>query len=289
MVKKFIKADNGVVGIVVAVLLIGLIVAVVSLIQAVYVPKWMEEMEAEHMDLVVTQFTQLKSAIDTQVANEQILTPIASPITLGNKELPYLMSLRAYGSLEILSKKYSITVDNNSGNQLNESFGIIKYSSMNGYFIDQSFIYENGAFITSQREGNMLSMKPSIYIEKDVDAQEAVINFTMVKITPIGGKTNGGGYGTTSILTEYNTTIYDYENNTELQIDNVTNINIYTYYSNAWSIFINSILKNKFAESEFFINTQTNNMVNIQFINTGITLKYKIVEIYAQIGPGWVE
>jgi len=289
MIKKFIKSDNGVVGIVVAVLLIGLIVAVVSLIQAVYVPKWMEEMEAEHMDLVVTQFTQLKSAIDTHVANEQILTPIASPITLGNKELPYLMSLRAYGSLEILSKKFQITIENETY-KLNESFGIIKYSSMNGYFIDQSFIYENGAFITSQREGNMLSMKPSIYIEKEeVDAPEAVINFTMVKITPIGGKTNGGGYGTTSILTEYNTTIYDYENNTEFQIDNVTNINIYTDYSNAWNIFFNSILKNKLAESEFFISTPTDNMVNIHFNNTGITLKYKIVEIYAQIGPGWVE
>jgi hypothetical protein len=69
MIKNIIKSDNGVVGIVVAVLMIGLIVAVVSLIQAVYVPKWMEEREAEHMDLVVTQFAQLKSAIDTHVAN----------------------------------------------------------------------------------------------------------------------------------------------------------------------------------------------------------------------------
>jgi hypothetical protein len=112
----------------------------------------------------------------------------------------------------------------------------------------------------------------------------------MVKITPIGGKTNGGGYGTTSILTEYNTTIYyESDNKTEFQIDNIKYINISTYYSNAWSIFINSILKNKLAESEFFIDVQTDNMVNIQFNITGITLKYKIVEIYAQIGPGWVE
>jgi hypothetical protein len=285
MIKKFIKADNGVVGIVVAVLLIGLIVAVVSLIQAVYVPKWMEEMEAEHMDLVVTQFTQLKSAIDTQVANEQPLTPIASPITLGNKELPYLMSLRAYGSLEILSKRFQITIENETY-KLNESFGIIKYSSMNGYFIDQSFIYENGAFITSQREGNMLSMKPSISIEKNTS--NVTITFNMVNITPVGGKTNGGGYGTTSILTEYNNTLPDRKNYSE--IHNVSNIIISTSYPNAWKLFLEwSLNENNvnFTKAEI-----VDKGVKITFTNLDeieITLKYKIVEIYAQIGPGWVE
>jgi hypothetical protein len=285
MIKKFIKSDNGVVGIVVAVLLIGLIVAVVSLIQAVYVPKWMEEMEAEHMDLVVTQFTQLKSAIDTQVANEQPLTPIASPITLGNKELPYLMSLRAYGSLEILSKRFQITIENETY-KLNESFGIIKYSSMNGYFIDQSFIYENGAFITSQREGNMLSMKPSISIEKNTS--NVTITFNMVNITPVGGKTNGGGYGTTSILTEYNNTLPDRKNYSE--IHNVSNIIISTSYPNAWKLFLEwSLNENNvnFTKAEI-----VDKGVKITFTNLDeieITLKYKIVEIYAQIGPGWVE
>jgi hypothetical protein len=286
MIKKFIKSDNGVVGIVVAVLLIGLIVAVVSLIQAVYVPKWMEEMEAEHMDLVVTQFTQLKSAIDTHVANEQILTPIASPITLGNKELPYLMSLRAYGSLEILSKKYSITVNNNSDNQLNESFGIIKYSSMNGYFIDQSFIYENGAFITNQREGNMLSMKPSMFINNTNG--EVIITFNLVNITPVGGKTNGGGYGTTSILTEYNNTLPDRKNYSE--IHNVSNIIISTSYPNAWKLFLEWTLN----EHNVDVNKDDSGIVDkgvkITFkYPDKITLQYKIVEIYAQIGPGWVE
>jgi len=239
MIKKIIKFDNGVVGIVVAVLLIGLIVAVVSLIQAVYVPKWMEEREAEHMEQVVTQFAQLKLAIDTHVANEQPLTPIASPITLGNKELPYLMSLRAYGSLEILSNSFNIKIDDGSfSSPLDKSFGTIKYTSMNGYFIDQSFIYENGAMITSQREGNMISMKPSISV--DNTTQNVTITFKMVNITPVGGKTNGGGYGTTSILTEYYNTIPDLVN--YIEISNVKNITINTSYPNAWSLFMNWIL-----------------------------------------------
>lgn len=287
MVKKIIKSESGVVGIVTAVLLIGLIVAVVSLVQAVYVPKWMEEKESEHMDQVVTQFAQLKSAIDTHVANEPKIIPIASPITLGSKELPYLMSLRAYGSLEILKDSYShynIEIINNQLiTQLNESFGTIKYSSMNGYFIDQSFIYENGAFITSQKEGNMASMKPSILINT---TEDTYINFTMVNITPIGGKSNGGGFGTTSILTQYNTTNDGKDTKTEITIKDVKYINISTYYYNAWNLSMNSTLKNK-IDDKFSINSGEN-WVNITF-TPPVTLIYKIVEIYAQIGPGWIE
>ena len=101
--RKFNCSDDGVVGIVVAVLLIGLLVSVVSLIQYQYVPKWMEEKEAEHMDDVLTQFSQLKFAIDTQSASGQTNTPIATSITLGSKELPYLMSMRAFGTLGIIN------------------------------------------------------------------------------------------------------------------------------------------------------------------------------------------
>ena len=43
MLRKIKKSDHGVVGIVVAVLMIGLMVSVISLIQMVYVPKWMEQ------------------------------------------------------------------------------------------------------------------------------------------------------------------------------------------------------------------------------------------------------
>lgn len=287
MLKKIIKSESGVVGIVVAVLLIGLIVAVVSLIQAVYVPKWMEEREAEHMDLVVTQFAQLKSAIDTHVAYKNNSAPIVSPITLGNKELPYLMSLRAYGSLEILNNSFNIKIINGSNIRL-ESFGTIKYSSMNGYFIDQSFIYENGALITSQRgiDMNMISMKPSMII--DNTNGDVNITFNMVDILPVGGKINGGGYGTTSILTEYHDTNPGPTNYTE--IHNVSNIIISTSYPNAWKLFMEWSL-NKYnvdfnkSESGIF-----NKDVKITFTNPdNITVKYQKVGIYAQIGPGWVE
>ena len=158
MLRKFKKSNNGVVGIVVAVLLIGLMVSVVSLLQMVYVPKWMEQREAEHMDVVDAQFSQLKFAIDTQSSTGQFNIPIATSITLGSKELPYLMSIRAFGQLEILSDAFILRITNAS-NTFNYSIGTIEYSSSNAYYLDQSFIYEAGAIITSQQEGNMVSIE----------------------------------------------------------------------------------------------------------------------------------
>ncbi|RLF36540.1 MAG: hypothetical protein DRN03_03545, partial [Thermoplasmata archaeon] len=58
------RVDKAVVGIVVAVLLLGLIVAVMTMINLTYVPKWLKEVEASHMREVQNQFADLKYAID---------------------------------------------------------------------------------------------------------------------------------------------------------------------------------------------------------------------------------
>ena len=104
MLKKK-TTDNAVVGVVTAILIVGLIVAVVSLVQTMYIPKIMEQREADHMDKVAEQFTYLTSVIDGQAANPTNNMPIATSITLGSKELPYMLSMRAFGTLEILDNR----------------------------------------------------------------------------------------------------------------------------------------------------------------------------------------
>ena len=59
----------------------------------------MEQREAEHMDKVAEQFTYLTSVIDGQAADQSRNMPVATSITLGSKELPYMLSIKAFGSL----------------------------------------------------------------------------------------------------------------------------------------------------------------------------------------------
>jgi len=291
MNRKFKASEDGVVGIVVAVLLIGLMVSVVSLVQLVYVPDWMEQREAEHMDEVVTQFSQLKFAIDTLNANKQNYTTIATSITLGSKELPYWMSLRAFGNLEILSDEFKITINNVSSSS-NFSIGTIKYSSSNGYFIDQDFIYEGGAIITNQADGNIISIKPSFPGIKKV-GNKLFLTLNLINISGVGGKLSGSGYGTTAIQTEYS------GSQIEQIIEDVRSIEIISKYFYSWYMFMNWTLENQglvpgaLSGDFYVIPDYDNSSITIDFFSSNIegypTINLSIIEILAQIGPGWID
>ena len=98
--------NKGQVGVIVTILIVSLLVAVLIIVQTYYVPKWMKDREAEHMDDVMDQFAKLKYSIDLQ-ATERSSSPLINSITLGSKELPYFVSSRAFGSLNILSQQSS--------------------------------------------------------------------------------------------------------------------------------------------------------------------------------------
>ncbi len=289
--RKLSRSNEGVVGIVVAVLLIGLLVSVVSLIQYRYVPKWMEEKEAEHMDDVLTQFSQLKFAIDTQSASNQTNTPIATSITLGSKELPYLMSMRSYGRLEIISDACTITIDNVTGNITGPiRLGIIKYTSANAYYIPeekQSYVYEAGSIITSQTKGSSISIKPSFKLVKIPNNK---IIFNVVNISGVGDKISIGGYDTVPIQTEF----FINTSNTFAKIVEAEYININTSHPIAWSVFLNSSLRvggYEYGDTKDYIIDYTDDNVMIEFRpNSGYPdIELALIDIFGQIGPGWVE
>jgi len=283
--KKMKNSDDAVVGIVATFLIVGLIVTVISMIQAVYIPKWMEQTEADHMDVVADQFSQLKFAIDTQSAIKEPDTPISTSITLGNKELPFLTSSRAYGSLDILSDECMVTItDSNVTKSKSYPIGVIKYSSANAYFLNQAYICEAGAVILSQSQGNTMSIKPAFSVSYGADIN---ISFTIINISTIGEKRSIAGYGTYPIQTEFS-------DNDATVFPNVKNITINTNYQNAWQKFINNTLINSGLNhysygADFLISVDDDSMI-LKFNNSiTVNLKLKYVKINAQIAPGWIE
>jgi len=292
--RKLSNSNHGVVGIVVAVLLIGLIVSVISIIQAAYIPKWMEEKEADHIEQVLVQFSELKLAIDTHSINRESNTPIATSITLGSKEFPFLMSTRAYGSLEIIDNNCTIDITyyNESGysTSIKYEVGIIKYTSYNAYYIPQekqSFIYEAGAVITDQTSGSSISVRPSFKPIKQSPSQKS-ISFKIINISSYAEKTSYGGYDTVPILTEYNGLAYN--DSINYSNTNVRFINITSSYSNAWYTFLNSILKKEeYIYGEDYLISSSGNTIVLKFINNLPEFELTVIGINAQIGPGWVD
>jgi len=261
--------------------------SIIVIIQTVFVPSWMEQIEAEHMDDVANQFAMLKFAIDTQSLTG-INIPITTSITLGNKELPYFTSSRAFGFLRILDEEYAMNITNatNTFEYLPE---IIKYSSSNTYFLNIDYIYEAGAVISSQDEGNVMFIKPSFFVDYNKVLDEVNISFTLSNIIGVGGKKSVSGYGTYPIQTNFS------RSNSTL-ITDVQNIVITTSYPDAWRVFINGTLKKEDLEygagNDFWI-TSTNDKVTVNFNSPPASPKVDIfidaIDIIAQVAPGWIE
>ncbi len=282
--KTFIKktADHAVVGVVTAILIIGLIVAVVSLVQTIYIPKIMEQREAEHMDKVAEQFTYLTSVIDGQAADSTNNMPIATSITLGSKELPYMLSIKAYGTLQIVDNARTLSITNQSKNIV-LPLGVITYSSMNGYFLDQSYTYEAGAMIVSQSEGNLMMIRPSFFIEYHAATDTLNISFDVVNISSVGQKTIASGFGTYPIQTEF------YRISSNVTFTDVSDMTFTTPLSNAWSVFINRSLRAADPNLGNIL-TDTGQAVVFDFSSLSkVNVILKIIDIRAQVGPGWIE
>ena len=282
---RSLKKDYGVVGIVAAFLIVGLIVTVISVIQTQYVPKWMSEKEADHMNELADQFAQLNYAISTHVINEKKDIPISTTITLGSEEMPYLMSMRAFGSLNILNDNTKIQI--NGTPNTNITIGSIKYTSYNNYYIDQDYIYECGGVILSQNLGNTMFIKPFFTVDY---LDDAILNFTLVNISTIGEKDNSvHGSGQIPIQTEFKSS----SNNT---IRDINYINISTDHVNAWVKFLNTTLikagLNYDTQKNYTIRN-TSDMVSIHILdfpgNDEFIMDLTISKIGAQIAPGWVE
>jgi hypothetical protein len=251
LMKKFKKSDNAVVGIVAAFLIVGLIVAVFSVVQLQYVPKWMEEKEADHLEEVANQFTQLKYALDIQsIVNDT--TAISTSISLGNKEIPFFSTGRTFDSLSTVSDSCTILInyDTNAttGDYSSKTYktDAIKYSSNNYYFVNQNFIYEAGALILCQDNENVLIGRPNIIVTKPGDRKNISMNF--VSISGVKGKTSTSGYGTYDIYTQTFNSNMTYE-----PLYNVSKIEILTDYVDAW----NASFRRSFLQLDLPINYTT--------------------------------
>jgi len=277
---RFKNQNEGVVGIVVAILLIGLIITAMAFIQNVYVPKWMGQKESEHMGEVANQFSQLKFSIDTLSALAQPNTQISTPITLGSDEMPFLSTAKSYGSLNVMPNTYKIKIVDEFDEITSYRIGTIQYTSSNSYFIQQSYIFENGALILKQSKNDLMISTPSFLVTNTND-----LDFQIIQLNGFGDRTSASGYGTYPVQARYSSS-------EKYTIYNVKNITIYTNYKIAWQNYLNDLL----SESNLVYSleeTSEGNGIIIRFFDTDNSdfpdLALSIIEIKIQISTGWIE
>jgi len=277
--KNFLENRNAVAGVIEAFLLVALVAIVLSTIQLAYIPQVMEQREADHMDDVSNQFSYLKSVIDIQSITESE-APMVSQLTLGSKELPYFITARAFGSLTIPSEGFRIVVEADSSGNI--SLKSIKYEAYNSYFVDQTYVLEGGSIIVKQSTGaSVMIVDPSISVANET---KIILRFYMPNILDIPGKNSTYGYRKCFIRTNYSSPpqYYNYTN--------VESIKIYTEYTNAWNESLHNLLgdvvniSKQPVESPTYVEITPNGA-----IGKIVDLQIKIMNIHAQISPGWIK
>jgi hypothetical protein len=272
-IRKIVRPNEAVVGIIVTILLIGLFIIITGIIQTVYVPQWMEQKEAEHMHIASYQFTQLKQIMDILAVTEQE-NAISAYITLGTADIPIFGVGRTYDDLNIFTDNCSVQISNNTTSS-SFSLGTLAFSSKNSYFVDQSYIYQAGALIMSQSGGNILNGRPFLSINDYIN-----ISFNIINISSLDAKKVAGGYGTYSVYIEYqNSTVYTFEN--------LSYINITTNYKNSWRTFFNSS-NLKLSLLTYQVN-DTATGISVKFSDILGKIELKVSEFSVQIAPGWIE
>ncbi|MBN2603590.1 MAG: hypothetical protein JXA91_05625 [Candidatus Thermoplasmatota archaeon] len=275
----FSKNRDAVAGVIEALLLVALVSVVLSTIQLIYVPQTMEQREADHMDEVENQFSFLKSVIDLQsMVGENV--PISSPITLGSDELPYFVTARAFGQLDVIDESRTssrITSDFISGITLTS----IRYEAFNAYYIDQIYILEGGSVIVKQPDGETVIIEPSIKFENR--STEIRIYYSLPLIKGVEGKNSISGYKNQFIRTNYSSkTTY---------AGATTFIRIYTDYLDAWNDSFNKMLEEEINNGYILVRKYPLSSPQYVSITTGtknLYLELAVNNIGAQIGPGYI-
>lgn len=283
--KSVTNKDEAVAGIVVAVMIVGLILAVVSIIQTIYIPKWMESREAEHMGVVADQFSQLKFVVDSQVALKET-APISTSITLGSRELGFFISNKAFGRLSLVSDGWSYAITRTVGDTYEDYFGTLRYTSENSYYLDQSYNYEIGGVILNQTQGAVFSIKPEFSVAFNTSVRSVTLTWNCIDLRPKDETTSISGYGTYPVKTEYLTA-------TNSSITSVKTFTINTPFPTIWLNFLNESFSDvNLVKNIQYTITKTSNQVTVTFLYPPITdvrLNLNKVLIITQITPGWTE
>jgi hypothetical protein len=275
--RYFARQDEGVAGVIEALLMVALVAVVISTIQLVYIPQVMNQREADHMDVVSNQFSSMKAMIDLQSMTEKDV-PISSPITLGSRELPYFVTARAFGELTVLNNVGEITV----GGLHIATLTSIRYEAFNSYFVNQIYAFEGGGIIVKQPDGDpVMRVDPPITVKNNIDGT-IEIYFDIPVIIGVTGKNSTNGHGSCFIRTNFSN-----KDPPGLPTEVlVPKMDIFTNYPNAWKESLHDLLGDNFV-CEIKNDTQPNHVEVIP--NKTTTLFYHEIYIYAQISPGWIE
>src|SRR2546427_2618506 len=176
---RYIREDeSGVASTVGTIMALLVFLTFISLIVNQYVPAWMKDSEASHMNTALGQFGGIKGSIDLQMLAAEaaqdagtfhIPVTTATAVGLGVDGVP-IFAAATQGKLESNPNNGPFTVNFTYSIQGVRRFvseragGAVELDAANRYYLAQRIAYENGAVIRYQLDGQFVRVHPTFSI-----------------------------------------------------------------------------------------------------------------------------
>ena len=254
VIRRLRRDERGVASTVGTIMALLVFLTFMSLIVNQYVPVWMKDSEAAHMNGAIGQFGGMKGAIDLQILGAQMAqnsgqiflpTTASSAVTLGLDGVPIFSSptlgqLTADPDLGPWSVFFAYRVGPSPGvltRVWQNASGQIDLFVGNRYFIPQHVVYENGAVIRAQSDGQVIRAEPTFQATKS--GSNLTLAFQLVNLYG-----QGGLVGTTTEVV--NTKVFGVSLQTYTDVASTIYVNHTSAYSLAWYSFLNASLSSAY-------------------------------------------
>ena len=245
-IKKSIRWDdkNGVASTVGTIMTILVFLTFMGVFTSQIVPAWMSDNESAHMVEAIQQMVSLKSDIDGLIAdfaNSMVAaTPIVVPVTLSATGIPVFagptsgilsFTPETISGRPSLNTSYTSDLEDDDGH----TGGELRLYCPNRYYVEQSVIYEAGALIINQSDGEFIISGIGISI---IDfGGSRVVQMTQVSLVGLNKTVGGVGAKVVNADLLYASTM-EYESATD---ENIT-FTITTKHGNAWANYFRKAL-----------------------------------------------
>jgi hypothetical protein len=240
-IRHFKEDNNGVAAVIGTIMGLMVFLAFISLFVLYWVPVMMEDNEAKHMRTAIGQFSNLKETIDKQISDDNRNETRDTTIELGADGVPmFERETPGQLSLRLSSEYFNFSFQDNGQDIYENSSGSVDLISYNRFYVRQTLVYENGAVLIHQKQGDIVKNEPEFSMEKT--GNQVNLRATLVSLYH-STDDSVAGIGQESVSTRlWYTDRWTYSNITTP--NGQVTLSISSEYSDAWSTHYNNVLTN---------------------------------------------
>ena len=252
VIRELRRDERGVASTVGTIMSLLVFLTFLSLIVNQYVPVWMKDSEAAHMNSALGQFGSLKGAIDLQIISAQMAqtagtpflpTPTSTAVTLGVDGFPIFSSatvgqLASFPDQGAWNISFTYLIGAVPVKVWQNVSGQIDLNANNRYYVAEHIVYENGAVLRAQGDGQVIRAPNNFIVSKS--GNKTSIGFELVGLYGVGSVS-----GTTTEVV--NTKVFGTSLQTYSTLSSPLTISHISPYGLAWYSFMNQTLAQGFG------------------------------------------